>query len=66
MLVKIDDTIVVRQLTSREMVHWLDNRGLFKDPAAALAELQRAADPCQQLHDCDAMPGVSDRHTRPA
>jgi hypothetical protein len=42
LLVKVDETIVVRQLTSREMIHWQHNPGLFKDPATALAELQRA------------------------
>lgn len=42
LLVKIDDTIIVRHLTTREMIHWQDNPGLFKDPGSALAELQRA------------------------
>jgi len=42
LLVKVNDTIVVRQLNSREMIHWQHNPGLFKDPATALAELQRA------------------------
>jgi class 3 adenylate cyclase len=42
LLVKIDDTIIVRHLTTREMNHWQDNPGLFKDPDSALAELQRA------------------------
>jgi hypothetical protein len=42
LLVKAGGTIVVRQLTAREMTHWQHNPGLFKDPAAALGELQRA------------------------
>ena len=42
LLVKAEDTIIVRQLTAREMTHWQHNPGLFKDPAAALSELQRA------------------------
>jgi hypothetical protein len=42
LLVKVDDTLIVRQLTSREMTHWQQNPGLFRDPDAALAELQRA------------------------
>jgi hypothetical protein len=42
LLVKVDETIVVRQLSSREMTHWQHNPGLFKDPATALVELQRA------------------------
>ena len=42
LLVKAEGTIVVRQLTAREMTHWQHNPGLFKDPAAALTELQRA------------------------
>jgi hypothetical protein len=43
LLVKVDDTIIVRHLTTREMVHWQHNPGLFKNPGAALAELQRAS-----------------------
>lgn len=42
LLVKAEGTIVVRQLTAREMTHWQHNPGLFKDPAAALSELQHA------------------------
>jgi AcrR family transcriptional regulator len=42
LLVKVDDTVVVRQLTVREMLHWQQNPGLFKDPSRALGELQRA------------------------
>jgi hypothetical protein len=45
LLVKMDDTIIVRHLTTREMIHWQDNPGLFKDPGAALAELQRVSQP---------------------
>jgi hypothetical protein len=41
LIVKVDDTIVVRQLSPREMLHWRDNPGLFKDPESALVELQR-------------------------
>ena len=43
LLVKVDETIIVRQLTAREMLHWQQNPSLFKDPANALRELQRAA-----------------------
>jgi uncharacterized protein YukE len=42
LIVKVDDTVVVRQLSPREMLHWRENPGLFKDPASALIELQRA------------------------
>jgi hypothetical protein len=42
LLVKVDETLIVRQLTSREMLCWQQNPGLFRDPAKALAELQRA------------------------
>jgi hypothetical protein len=42
LLVKVDDTVVVRQLSPREMLHWREHPGLFKDPASALVELQRA------------------------
>jgi hypothetical protein len=42
LLVKANGTIIVRQLTSREMTHWQHNPALFKDPSAALTELQRA------------------------
>jgi hypothetical protein len=45
LLVKMDGTIIVRHLTSREMIHWQQNPGLFKNPGAALAELQRASQP---------------------
>jgi hypothetical protein len=44
LLVKVEDTIVVRQLTQLEMAHWQQNPGLFRDPAQALMELQRAAE----------------------
>ena len=44
LLVKVDDTIVVRQLSQREMAYWQRNPGLFKSPIDALAELQRAMD----------------------
>lgn len=43
LLVKVDDTIIVRQLSAREMLHWQQNPNLFKEPANALKELQRAA-----------------------
>lgn len=42
LIVKVDDCVVVRQLSPREMLHWRENPGLFKDPASALVELQRA------------------------
>jgi hypothetical protein len=51
LLVKVDDTIVVRQLTPREMTHWQDNPGLFKDPRAALPELQRAGEMVDQAEE---------------
>jgi Proteasomal ATPase OB N-terminal domain len=44
LVVKDGETLIVRQLTVREMVHWQRNPGLFKDPAGALAELQHAAE----------------------
>ena len=33
-LVKVDGTVIVRHLTTREMIHWQRNPGLFKDPGA--------------------------------
>jgi hypothetical protein len=42
LLVKVDDKIIVRQLTPEQLLHWNENPGLFLDPAAALIELQRA------------------------
>lgn len=42
LLVKLEGTIVVRQLTQRELDYWHKNPGLFRNPADALAELQRA------------------------
>jgi hypothetical protein len=42
LLVKVDDKIIVRQLTPEQLLHWNVNPGLFLDPAAALIELQRA------------------------
>ena len=42
LLVKAEGAIIVRQLTAREMTYWQHNPSLFKDPAAALSELQRA------------------------
>jgi hypothetical protein len=44
LLVKVEDTIVVRQLTQVEMLHWQRNPALFKDPAKALLELQQATE----------------------
>jgi hypothetical protein len=44
LVVKDGETLIVRQLTVREMVHWQRNPGLFKDPSGALAELQHAAE----------------------
>lgn len=67
LLVKVDETIVVRQLTSREMTHWQRNPGLFKDPATALAELQRANQSgSQPVPPGNAIPQASVRKPRPA
>jgi hypothetical protein len=67
LLVKVDETIVVRQLTSREMTHWQHNPGLFKDPATALAELQRAnqSEP-RPVPPENAIPQAHVRQPRPA
>jgi hypothetical protein len=65
--VKVDETIVVRQLTSREMAHWQHNPGLFKDPATALAELQRANQSGSQYVPPDnAIPRAPVQQPRPA
>jgi hypothetical protein len=67
LLVKVDETIVVRQLTSREMTHWQHNPGLFKDPATALAELQRANQSgSQPVPPGNALPQASVRKPHPA
>ncbi|PKW15806.1 anti-anti-sigma factor [Saccharopolyspora spinosa] len=42
LLVKVDEVIVVRNLTQLELAHWERNPALFRDPAAALQELQQA------------------------
>jgi anti-sigma B factor antagonist len=44
LLVKVDGAMVVRNLTPMELAHWERNPALFRDPAAALQELQRATD----------------------
>lgn len=43
LLVKDGDTLLVRNLTQLELAHWERNPALFRDPAAAVRELQRAA-----------------------
>jgi anti-anti-sigma factor len=43
LLVKVDSNIVVRNLTQLELAHWERNPALFRDPDAALNELQRAS-----------------------
>lgn len=43
--VKVDDMTIVRQLTLVRLLHWNENLGLFRDPAAALAALQRTVAP---------------------
>ena len=67
LLVKANDTIIVRQLTSREMTHWQHNPGLFKDPAAALTELQRAIQSGPSTStSVHPAPEAPDQHARPA
>jgi anti-anti-sigma factor len=51
LLIKVRDTMIVRNLTQLEIAHWERNPGLFRDPAAALRELQRASDPCSAAED---------------
>lgn len=60
LLVKADDTVIVRHLTTREMIHWQHNPGLFKNPGAALAELQRASQPdfISEASPPDTAPGA--------
>ncbi|MEV5537100.1 anti-sigma factor antagonist [Saccharopolyspora shandongensis] len=51
LLVKVDEVIVVRNLTQVELAHWERNPALFRDPAAALLELQQAtSDDAAALH----------------
>ncbi len=59
LLVKVDGTVIVRHLTTREMIHWQRNPGLFKDPGAALAELQQAGQ--EEYTDRPAPPDVKPR-----
>ena len=66
LLVKVDETIVVRQLSSREMTHWQRNPGLFKDPATALAELQHANQSESAVSPGDLEPRTPTRRPRPA
>ena len=51
LLVKVDDKIIVRQLTPGQLLHWNENPGLFRDPGAALAELQPAIEPGVDSHN---------------
>jgi anti-sigma B factor antagonist len=43
LMVKVDEVLVVRNLTQLELAHWERNPALFTDPASALKELQRAS-----------------------
>jgi hypothetical protein len=51
LLVKVEEVIVVRQLTPAQLSHWNENPGLFRDPTAALNELQRAVEPSPADYD---------------
>jgi anti-sigma B factor antagonist len=42
LLIKVPETVYIRNLTQREMLHWERNPALFRDPERALQELQRA------------------------
>jgi anti-anti-sigma factor len=50
LLVKADSAVVVRNLTQLELAHWERNPGLFRDPEAALSELQRATNTQNHRH----------------
>jgi hypothetical protein len=43
LLVKVDDTVVVRNLTQRELAFYERNPALFRDPVNAMLHLRRAA-----------------------
>jgi len=47
LMVKVDEALVVRNLTQLELAHWERNPALFSDPASALKELQRASSDSQ-------------------
>lgn len=51
LLIKVDGEIFVRQLTPVQLLHWNRNPGLFKDPKAALAELQLAPESSTNEYD---------------
>jgi anti-anti-sigma factor len=55
LVVKVDEVLVVRNLTQLELAHWERNPALFRDPKAALEELQRAA---TQIDGRDPPPAV--------
>jgi hypothetical protein len=44
LIVKVQDSTVVRNLTQIELAYWQRHPDLFRDPEGALRELQRAAD----------------------
>lgn len=44
LVVKVTETVYVRNLTQRELLYWERHPGLFRDPEMALQELQRADD----------------------
>lgn len=44
LIIKVRDTVVVRNLTQLEIAHWERNPELFHNPERALQELQRASD----------------------
>jgi anti-anti-sigma factor len=58
LIVKVHDSVVVRNLTQLELAYWERNPGLFRNPENAIAELQRAQgkgddpgdDPTEALH----------------
>jgi anti-anti-sigma factor len=44
LLIKVQDTVIIRNLTQLEMAHWERNPEMFRDPEKALCELQKAGD----------------------
>jgi hypothetical protein len=50
LLIKVDGVPVVRNLTQVELTHLERNPALFRDPAAALHELQQVNGPAKQVN----------------
>jgi anti-sigma B factor antagonist len=58
LVIKVMDTVYVRNLTQLELLYWERNPELFRDPERALQELQRAGD-AENHHHGSAVKGTT-------